>query len=166
MKAQSILCILLVIVVCCFAVSCKNEKSIADIISEHIDGNFEEKGIVIYFADFTDFQWDKMMIFNYPTSIEEVETALGVEYDNSMDLVSGMIFVRDGEVVYDEIFEYNYMETASFFAYPQNKINAKPNYRVFLKEDAYFLAIRSENDKGYYYRLYPYESKTVSRALS
>lgn len=164
MKFQRFLWVLMAIVVCCVAVSCANERRTADTIMEYVDENYGGNDIVIYLADFTDFQWDKMMIFNYPTSVEEVKSALGVEYDNSMDLVSGMIFVRDNKVVCDEIFECDYVETAKFFAYPQDEINTKPNYRVFLKEEAYFLAIRSENDNGYYYRLYPYASENTQAA--
>ena len=159
MRVQKILCVLMAILVCCTAVSCANKNSIADTIMDYMDENCGEKDVILYLADFTDFKWDKMMIFNYPTSAEEVETALGVKYDNAMDLISGMIFVRDGEIVYDEIFEHNYVETAKFYAYPQEEINAKPNYRIFLKEEAYFLAIRNENGEGYYYRLYPYEGR-------
>lgn len=139
--------------------SCKYQKSgtpVADLIENRLDQSSEnEDQIEIELIDFTMFEWDEVLIFNYPTTKSEIEEALGVSYEGATDLTSGMVFVKDGQITHLEYFDYDYNATGKFMIYSQTEIGAAPHYRVFSKENAVFLGKKGNVGKKPYYRLYP-----------
>ena len=134
----------------------KNETPIADLIESRLDQSSEnENQIEIELIDFTTFEWDEVLIFNYPTTKVEIEEALGVSYEGATDLTSGMVFVKDRQITHLEYFDYDYNGTGKFMIYSQTEIGAAPHYRVFSKKDAVFFGKKGNVDKESYYRLYP-----------
>ena len=134
----------------------KSTTPIADLIQSHLD-QFAENGMQteIKLIDFTSFEWDKVLIFNYPTTVEEIEAALDVSYNGVTDLVSGMIFVKNGKIAHMEYFDYDYIGSGKFMIYAQTEIGASPHYRIFLAEDAIFSGVKAKSVDYAYYRLYP-----------
>ena len=81
------------------------------------------KGCEINLTDITDFEWDKVYIYNHPTTLENVSDTLGIRYENFVEHRRPIIFlyknkivhaenhmlwsdeIDDGQVVFDE---YNY----------------------------------------------------------
>lgn len=162
------LIIIMVITIIGF-IGCKHHKSttpVADLIQSHLDQVGEAQlPIEIKLIDFTSFEWDEVLIFNYPTTEIEIEDALGVSYNGETDLVSGMIFVKNGEITHMEYFDYDYNfdRPGKFLICPQTKIETSPHYRVFSAKDAVFSGEKAESDGYAYYRLYPTSSKDSSR---
>lgn len=58
----------------------------------------------INMAEITDFSWDKMLLYQVGMTSSEVSEILDVDFSDSLDLESGMVFVKDNKVVYHESF--------------------------------------------------------------
>ena len=109
------------------------------------------------------FQWDFALYFLHPEHRGTIYDAIGVRFERPTDLVAGLIFVFDGEVVYYEIF---YRALASSF--PVRPRRAPPNFfapnirtdeygrtahlRIFERDDV-FEADRHESTERNWYRL-------------
>ena len=126
-------------------------------ITQYVDKDYSGSGVDILLSDFTEFDWDRVLVFNYPTSAKEIENALNVQYDGSLDLISGIIFVKGDKITYEEIFKDDYESPPRFFIYPNRDINARPKYRVFTRDTAAFECIRQEYKDYNYYKLIPKE---------
>lgn len=134
-------------------------------MKSYLDENYrDEQDVILHLSDFTDFDWDTVFIFEYPVSYQDIENAIGVKYEGSLDLASGMIFVLDGQIVYDEIFKDVYTDDfAPFIIYPCDDINADLNYNTFTSETAAFKCEKVMYSKEIYgYRLYPAHSANDS----
>lgn len=158
MKIKKMFYLITVILIVFFITVYPRNNQVEQRIIDYINENYQGENVVIDLKHFTDFDWDRVMIFKYPTTAEEIENELGVQYEKSLDLTSGIVFVLNDEIVYDEVFENDYDGPPHFFIYPQSDINAKTNYRVFSKEDADFLGEKRTHENGTYYVLYPYEN--------
>ena len=139
-------------------------KFLQDMIAEMCGGNTE---ITIDMSDLTDFEWEQCIVYRPGTQTKDIQETFHVNYDTYLDLCSGIIFVNDHEVVYEEFFkdiEYDFTnKTPEFLIYPYGE-NESPQtkYACFEKTEAKFKCIRQYyeykglfGDKGYYYyRLY------------
>jgi len=100
MKYQLLVFVLIIIT----SVGCKSslEKRIANRADKC-------ENCKIRLVDFTNFQWDKMYVFNYSVSPDEVDNALGLEYSNDdyEEFTRPWIFVKNNKVVYAEDNPYN-----------------------------------------------------------
>jgi len=121
-----------------------NSSVIATNITQYVDKNYAEGGVDVKLTDFTEFDWDRALVFNYPTSAKEISDVLHVNYDKSLDLISGIIFVKSDKITYDEIFKNDYESPPRFFIYPHRDINAQPKYKVFTRDNAVFECERKE----------------------
>ena len=125
-------------------------------IKIHVANNQKD---IIRLADYTPFDWDKVMVFKWPTGASDVERELGVECHISryaFDLSSGIIFVKDNKIIHYEIFAIDYNKGAKFTIYPVADLYDFTDQRVFQKEDAVFSTScfgRSDGSLGY--TLYP-----------
>ncbi|SCH62897.1 Uncharacterised protein [uncultured Clostridium sp.] len=134
---------------------CKSQNvSLQKDIFSYLDENMQEKTCV-KISDFTQFEWDTLLIFRYPITQKEIEEAIGVRYEGSLDLTSGMIFVLNNEVVYDEIFKNAYTALTPLLIYPYEDINYSKKYAAFSPDTAIFECEKVTSGEMYGYRLYP-----------
>lgn len=153
-KRKVYLCLFLVVWLMFFG--CSNHKNVLQFdIKVYLDNHYKEKETIIRIAEFTDFEWDYFLVFQYPVSASEIEKAIGVKYDGSLDLTAGMIFVQNGKIVYNEIFEDVYSGLAPFQIYPYEDINAELHYNVFTPKKASFRCEKVISEESHGYRLYP-----------
>ena len=107
---------------------------------------------VVSLETLTNFSWDEALYFMYPTSPQEIEDALGVKYTGRIDLVSGLIFVRGGEIVYYELFTSGYDDLDWFpskFGFNPNLSRADgERMRIFMPSDNFEI---KKLDSGYYF---------------
>jgi hypothetical protein len=54
--------------------------------------------------EITDFAWDRMLLYQVMSSESEISTVLGVDFRGIVDMSSGMVFVKDNEIVYQKLF--------------------------------------------------------------
>lgn len=131
-------------------------RSIKDSIIQKCD-NAE---IVIYISDFTDFEWDKCIIYGPATQTKDICDTFNIKYNTYLDLNYGIIFLNNNDVVYEEFFkvaDYDFTnKIPEFIIYPykQNE-NSQIKYASFEKNEAKFKCIKQNSDNGRYYRLYP-----------
>ncbi len=161
-KLKKIFCLFLSALV--FLTGCSISRHLLqNDIHSYLDDNYnKEHKVIINISDFTNFEWDTLLIFQYPISAQDIENAIGVKYEGSLDLTSGMIFVLDDKIVYDEIFKNDYTNLAPFLIYPYNNINNDSNYNVFTPKTALFKCEKVNSKEAYGYRLYPIQSEDSS----
>jgi len=111
---------------------------------------------VIRMSEVTDFEWEKMYIFNENSSLEEINKALGFNYKYFKDVARRIIFTKSNKVVYQE----------DDFPYPEESPKGKVffilgsdtlHYRVFLMKNAVFKTESKEIENAIYYELTPLE---------
>jgi len=124
-------------------------------IKSYLDDHDNNQEVSVNLSDFTNFEWDTVLVFQHPVSAQDIENAIGVKYEKSLDLTSGMIFVLDGKIIYDEIFKDDYTDLAPLLIYPYDNINADLNYNVFTPVTASFKCEKVNRKDSYGYRLYP-----------
>ncbi len=162
MKHFKVCLIAIAVIVALCALIIIQSKPISNRIIKYIDNNIveseesddEKETVEIVLSDFTHFEWDKVLIFQYPTSENDIEEAIGDEFKGSTDLTAGMIFVKDNKIVKYEYFDFSYEAPPKFFIYPFTDINNENKFRVFSKENAIFSAKVEKSNKRYYV-LYP-----------
>lgn len=150
-----------------FLTGCGKKNKLELKITKYAEENYTEEGLEIHLLDFTDFDWDKVVVFQYPVSKKEISEAIGVEYKKSLDLLSGMIFVYESRIIYEEIFENNDSfknKVSPFVIYPHEDINEKSHFKVFTPEEAVFKCwVKQYDHKNWYFRLYPHEELSDSK---
>ena len=154
-KSKKFFCLFFSVLI--FISGCSISKHLLqDDIKSYLDDSYsDDKDVIINLSDFTNFDWDTVFIFQYPVSYQDIENAIGVKYEGSLDLTSGMIFVLDGQIVYDEILKNDYTNLAPLLIYPYDDINADLNYNTFTSETASFKCEKVNSKEMYGYRLYP-----------
>lgn len=130
----------------------KLSNRICETIDDKCDDNNE---CVIKMDEITDFSWDKMLLYQVGSSESEISKALGIEFKDSVDISSGIVFVKDDEIVYHE----------SFFLDPDHLPKLQiivglidgegEKYPVFSPDDAIFVGRRWESDGKYCYLIEP-----------
>ena len=95
--------------------------------------------IVKYYTDFTNFDWDSVIIYANPTTNKDLKEYADLDYKKSLDLKSGMIFIKDNKIVYEEVFKSNYEEPDKFRIIPYQDVNYNIKVNKFKKEEAIFV---------------------------
>jgi len=74
-------------------------------------------------------------------SSDEIEGALGIEYDKCLDMSSGIIFVKNKKIVYEERFieKYDAVEPqqSNFIVHSYKNNNNKPKVKIFTRDDVF-----------------------------
>lgn len=153
----AILVLILSIVIVVKVMSDKDKLS--NRICETIDNNCNSNGeCVIKMDEITDFAWDKMLLYQVGASASEISEVLGVEFKYTGHISSGMVFVKDDEIIYHESFFWNPED------YPKLQIFVQPipgegeEYPVFTPDDAVLFGKRFEIDGKLRYYIKPYEN--------
>ena len=76
---------------------------------------------------------------------------VGIDYKNELDLQSGMIFVKDKKIVYEEYFETDFESPYKFIIYPYEDINSNNKIQKFSTDEAIFKVerINYKNENRY-----------------
>ena len=122
----------------------------------------DDTAIIIDMSAFTDFEWEQCIVYRPGTQTKDIQDAFHVNYNTVLDISSGIIFVSNNEVVYEEfIDDAVYFDTIPpFIIFPTGlDDDSRIKYAGFKKDEAKFICIKNDYDgKGhYYYRLYPVE---------
>lgn len=140
-----------------FRINQLHSKSIKDKIIKKCKNDTE---IIIYMSDFTDFEWEKCIVYGPSTQTKDIRDAFNINYNTYLDLNYGIIFINNNNIVYEEFFkvsDYNFTnKIPEFIIYPyKQNVSTQIKYASFEKNEAKFECIKKDSDNGYYYRLYP-----------
>ena len=153
MKGLHILLIVLVLSVVIIIAVLPNGSSLSNRIVKFIDNNCDDNNVcIINMVEITDFKWDKMLIYQVGSSTTAISEALGVEFKDSVDLMSGIIFVNKNEIAYKESIPYN-PECPSELLLHVGAIFGEDNNKVFTPNDAIFKGSRREKDGKFFYKI-------------
>jgi hypothetical protein len=111
----------------------KNVKVFADKNCQ--DGNLVE----VTLSDLTDFDWDEALVYRLLMSSDAkiIEDALGIKYEKYLDLSSGIIFVKDKVIVYEETFDLGGFDPPKFSILAYRNSEGKPKVRVFSRDSIF-----------------------------
>ena len=124
----------------------KVSEKVIDFCNKQEKNNFEIK-----ISDYTNFDWESLIIYKTPTSKQELFEYVGIDYKNELDLQSGMIFVKDKKIVYEEYFETDFESPYKFIIYPYEDINSNNKIQKFSTDEAIFKVerINYKNENRY-----------------
>lgn len=152
LKILNILFILLIIFLLLIGCQAKN-TNMSEKIIKTIDNKCDQGDtFMISMKDITDFEWDKMVIFEVGSSNFEVSKALGIEYKESTDLMSGMVFVCNNKIVHEERVPYN-PDRPEKLRYIVEHKPKEPNCTSFTPNDAVLKGSREKIDGVFYYKI-------------
>jgi hypothetical protein len=106
---------------------------------------------LIRIKDLTDFQWDKMYVFKYNATLEQIKEALGVSLPEKSQFTRKIVFMKEGKVIYNEELPTNIEHVTTgevVFDIPDNSV-----YKGYTIDAAVFHAEKKESDYGVYYEL-------------
>lgn len=108
--------------------------------------------------DITNFKWDRMVIFEVGSSNVEVSRALGIDYKDSTDLMSGIVFIYNNKIVYQERIPSN-PEKPSKLNYVINNKPGEPNCVAYTLENCTLKGSKENIDGVMYYTVSPLNTK-------
>ncbi len=142
--------IIVVLAVAIILVFNQNPKSVSSKIMDYYDKT-DDTNFQVNLYDYTDFEWDNVIIYKNPATEKEINETAGINYGKEPDLCSGMIFIKNNKVVYDEVFETDFESPFAFVIYPDIDINSQVKANKISKEAAIFNAEKViYNDKSRY----------------
>ena len=132
----------------------KDDKVSSKIIKKY--KNTKEEQFSVNLSDYTRFDWDSIVIYHLPKTKKEISDLAGFEYTDSIDLSSGIIFIKNNKKVYEEKFKITKYNDYKFIVYPtkQNGVRAT---RIE-KKDAIFKGYKTTSKGRTRYSLYPVEN--------
>ncbi len=141
-----IICISIMALIIIFAKNTKVSEKIIDYCNKQENSNFKIK-----ITDYTDFDWESLIIYKNPTSKQELSEFAGIDYKNELDLQSGMIFVKDNKIIYEEYFKTDFESPYKFIIYPYEDINSSNKIQQFSIDEAIFKVekIKYKNENRY-----------------
>ena len=144
--------ILLIVVFSLFFVGCqKKDDSLITNITKIIDNNSDKSGSYNFnMKDATDFEWDKMVIYEPNCSNSDISVALGVSFRDSTDLIGGMVFVYKNKIVHKEKSPFSdsneHPNKHPKLTYIVDNEPGKPRLKVLTPDNAVFEGKRTSID--------------------
>jgi hypothetical protein len=85
-----------------FIVGCTKSNSIEDKIKDNVEKDCKNANCAIIITNLTDFQWDKMYVFNNPTAPDEIDQAIGLNYPYYVEFTRTIVFLNKNKIVHYE----------------------------------------------------------------
>ncbi len=124
------------------------EKKIVNTIE---DNCIKENKCIIIIKELTNFNWDRMYVFKYNTTSEDIRNVIGSTPPHFTEFSRKIIFKLNSSIVHYEE-ECSNVEGLTngevIFDLNENEI-----YKEYTIEDAVFFGEKLEFDKGVYYKL-------------
>ena len=155
---RKVSCILILLFVVIIMVSCQsNDCELYTNVVAHMEAG-EENYITL--AELTDFEWDNALVFEMfsdrPEHRQAIQDAIGIDFPDTLDMTSAIMFVKDDELVHYEIFDLNFDQQPRFFIYTLHHDDTDTRrLRTFTQEDIFEVGRSLSNQHGYRYWLRP-----------
>ncbi|MCL1792016.1 MAG: hypothetical protein FWG40_11890 [Peptococcaceae bacterium] len=117
---------------------CGDDNKLYKSVRVFADKNCQDGKVVeVALSDLTDFDWDEALVYRLLMSNDAIEDALGIKYEKYLDLSSGIIFVKDKKIVYEETFNLAGFDPPKFSILAYRNSNGKPKVRVFSRDSIF-----------------------------
>ena len=144
-----------VLLISLFMISC-SEPTVGSLVTEFIEKNCNDSSsCVVSIKDFTHFKWDKMYVFEYNVTDEEIEQELRQKFNEHSELVKRLFFLRGDSIVHYEEHEIDFERPAKneLFFYDAF-YNSHKRIVAFTPTSAVFVVTRKKwFDEYVYYTL-------------
>lgn len=137
----------------------KISNKIIDYIDEHCD---KDNSCLFTMDDIIDFKWDKLLMYKIGSSNNEISKLLGVEFNKSVDVSVGIVFVYRGRIVYQERKTSN-VELPEDLTFYIGNVNELPQYMVNTPSEAYYKGVRECYNGKYYYSIIQIDSDEINK---
>ena len=130
----------------------RNNKTIEKQVIQDINRHIGDKNKhLLNIRKITNFNWDRLVVFNYAVSLETVNEAINSKYIHYREFTRPWIFLKDGKIVY---YENNPSDVETLlnnqvlFEFPDSL-----KYQSYTPQNAIFRTEKKSFDHGYYYSL-------------
>lgn len=118
--------------------SCSRSGIIERKIGERIE-NCQDIPCVIKIEELTKFEWDKMYVFSYGVSLDEIERTLGTSFSDYVEFKRRMVFLKDGRIIHRED-ETTDIEGMADGEVVFDGMEKEPSHISFTRDGAVFVA--------------------------
>jgi hypothetical protein len=124
------------------------EKKIADTIKERCQhaGN-----CTIRITELTDFAWDRMHVFSYGATYDDVRNGLGVDFPQYTEFARKIVFIKEGRIIHSEEHASNVerrMNGEVVFDIPDRSV-----HKVYTPDNAIFNVTRWKFEGGVWFEM-------------
>lgn len=127
----------------------KKDSSYSEKIIHYIDEvENETSPVSISMSEFTEFEWDKLIVFEPMASKTEMEKELGFNIDAEIDVFGGIIFFSQDKTVYFSEFKETFDGDCIFKIITNRDAQVGKKYEIVSKESARFNCEKSTNAFG------------------
>jgi len=140
--------------------SCTQKNAVSNGIFQFLEKQPESEDVRIRLSDFTEFDWDRVVIFEFPATAAEINREVGINYQRAIDLQAGMIFVRGNQIVHEEEFKNAFLtfepnKYCPLVIYPSEEGPNGVHFATFDKSAAVFKVEKGEKSGKSVYWLRP-----------
>lgn len=119
-------------------------------IEKHIENQCSNDICTIDLSDITEFQWDKLYVFNESATLDTIENVIGQNYPFFTDIARRMVFINSNNII---VYHEDVFPLASQFVNGQVLFNLSENVTYRLFSHKVFEVRKYYTEKGYYYVL-------------
>lgn len=165
-KTFLIMIAIIVILITLICMLFLNKQKLSDNISDFINTNCDENNVCTFnMNEITDFKWDKMLMYQVGSSSYKIGKALDIDFKESVDVSSGIIFVYENKIVYNEQITFDPDRPSKLFFYP-GPVIGENEYRVFTINDSIFEGRRKTDGKNICFTIIPIETNSSITKIS
>ncbi|MDE6471319.1 MAG: hypothetical protein K2L19_09920 [Eubacterium sp.] len=139
-----------------------SNQSINEKIIAYCD-KIDESQFEVRLSDFTNFEWDYVIIYDLPVTAKDISEYAGINYEKALDLQSGMIFIKDNEIIFEEYFKTDFESPYPFVIKPYTDKDSEQKINKISMDDAIFLAetIRYNNERRFLLKPLMFDKKEL-----
>ncbi|MDE6155849.1 MAG: hypothetical protein K2F67_05360, partial [Eubacterium sp.] len=140
-----------------------SNQSVSDRITDYCD-KIDESQFEISLSDFTNFEWDYVIIYDQSVTAKEISEYAGINYEKALDLQSGMIFVKDNKIVFEEFFKTDFESPYPFVIKPYADVNSELHINKLSIDNATFVCekIRYSDECRYLLKPLMFDKKVIA----
>lgn len=127
------------------------QGTLEDRIAQRAEKCSRDKPCTVSISSLTPFQWDKMYVFKYNATLEEIKNALGFFLPEKKQFTRKIVFVHNGQMVFNEEWSTNveHVENGEVvFDIPDENV-----YREYSAKEDTFHIETVNSDGGRHYAL-------------
>lgn len=148
-----------------FSITSCDKLTIEDKIRDSIKRTLNnKKTLVVDVSKITDFKWDKMYVFKYTATKDEIDNIIGSSDYIYTEFTRRIIFILNDKIVYVDELPTNIeglVDDEVVFDIPDDSI-----YKVYSIDNAIFNIDIKQSSNGIYYKLKTAPPETTSPELS
>jgi len=145
-----LVCVLILLCIGVFIMQQDRDDKLFVAVQNHVR---EHGNSTVPLGKLMDFDWDQALIYNGSVGRADIRNAIGVDFTGRTDLANGIIFLKDDDIIYYEVFP---MKGIGVDILP-GRVNfsiGRVSLRIFSRDDVFRLSTFERRGKWYYNMFY------------